>query len=50
MIAKNPAHARRRRLEERVMVWIMRLMIGGAAAILLVILGVIVYRGAGALS
>lgn len=40
----------RRQLEERAVVWLMRLCVAGAAAILALILAVIIWRGAGALS
>lgn len=48
--SKLAKHPTRRRLEEQTMIWLMRLCIGGAAAILALILGVIIWRGAGALS
>ena len=44
------ARRKRRQVEEDVMVWLMRLCVGGAAAILALILAVIIWRGAGALS
>src|SRR5688500_14174184 len=40
----------RRQREERAMVWLMRLCIAGATTILALILAVIIWRGAGALS
>ncbi len=44
------ARRTRRHVEEGVMIWLMRLCVGGAAAILALILAVIIWRGAGALS
>ena len=45
-----PAHRARRHLEERTVVLLMRVCVGGAAATLTLILAVIIWRGVGALS
>lgn len=43
-------HAQRRKLTDSLMAWLMRLSIGGAAVCLALILGIIAWRGVGALS